>query len=42
LRIAVISAGVAFLPERFARILSSGGYDAKYYPLDPKMGYVID
>jgi hypothetical protein len=39
LRIAVISAGVAFLPERFARILSSGGYDAKFYPLDPNVGY---
>jgi hypothetical protein len=39
MRIAVISAGVRFLPERFANILASAGYDAKFYPLDRRTGY---
>jgi hypothetical protein len=39
MKIAVISTGVKFLPERFANILASAGYDTKFYPLDRRMGY---
>lgn len=38
-KIAVISAGVKFVPETFTHILKSAGYDVAFYPLDRKKGY---